>query len=124
MANARTHLNLTMLPDGNVLATGGSTDISGEFPEYGVLPAETWDPTTQTWTTLASMQTPRMYHSTALLLPTGQVLVAGGGHNYANTNNYPSAEIYSPAYLFNGERPTLAEAPSNITVGTSFFVQT
>src|SRR5207302_9054707 len=27
MANPRTHLNLTILPDGTVLATGGSTDI-------------------------------------------------------------------------------------------------
>src|SRR5262249_13191887 len=32
MAHPRTDLNLTILPDDTVLATGGSTDISGEFP--------------------------------------------------------------------------------------------
>src|SRR5262249_5360280 len=79
MDNARSHLNLTVLPDDTVLATGGSSDISGEFPQYAVYPAELWSPATQTWTTMASMQTPRMYHSTALLLPDGRVLSAGGG---------------------------------------------
>ncbi len=108
MANARTHLNLTVLPDGQVLATGGSTDISGEYPQDAVLPAEMWSPTTQTWTTLASMQTPRMYHSTALLLPDGRILSAGGGRTGDPVSyDYASAEIYSPPYLFKGARPAL-----------------
>ena len=36
MANARTDLNLTVLPDGNVIAIGGSRDISGIEPSYAV----------------------------------------------------------------------------------------
>src|SRR5262249_17327895 len=36
MANPRTHLNLTVLPDGSVLATGGSRDIGGINPATGV----------------------------------------------------------------------------------------
>src|SRR5262245_6619373 len=59
MANARTHFNLTVLPDGNVVATGGSSDLSGERNEYAVRAAEMWSPVTETWTTMASMQTPR-----------------------------------------------------------------
>jgi chitodextrinase len=125
MANARTHLNLTVLPDGNVLATGGSTDISGEFPENAVLPAEMWSPATQTWTTLASMQTPRMYHSTALLLPDGRILSAGGGRTGDSVSyDYANAEIYSPPYLFKGARPTITAAPSTVNYNSSFFVQT
>src|SRR5262249_59732873 len=34
MAYARTDLNLTVLPDGNVFASGGSSAISGQFPHY------------------------------------------------------------------------------------------
>src|SRR5262249_6556145 len=52
MANARTHLNLTILPDGNVLATGGSTDIGGVNPAHAVYAAELWSPATQTWSTM------------------------------------------------------------------------
>ncbi|QEH32282.1 Chitodextrinase precursor [Aquisphaera giovannonii] len=124
MANARTHLNLTILPDDTVLATGGSSDIGGVNPAHAVYPAELWSPVTQTWTTMASMVTPRLYHSTALLLPDGRVVVAGGGHNYYNNIAYPSAEIYSPAYLFKGARPTVTSSPSTLSYGSSFFVGT
>src|SRR5262249_55592313 len=125
MAYARTDLNLTVLPDGNVFASGGSSDISGEFPQYAVYPTEMWSPTTETWTTTASMATPRMYHSTALLLPDGRVLSAGGGRTGDPVSyDYDSAEIYSPPYLFKGARPTITAAPTDIPYGSSFFVQT
>lgn len=124
MANARTHLNLTILPDDTVLATGGSSDIGGVNPANAVYPAELWSPITQTWTTMASMVTPRLYHSTALLLPDGRVAVAGGGRNYFNNIAYPSSEIYSPAYLFKGPRPTITSAPTTLSFGSNFFVGT
>src|SRR5579884_2826435 len=115
MAYARTHLNLTILPDDTVLATGGSSDIGGVNPAHAVYAAELWSPVTQTWTTMASEQIPRLYHSTALLLPSGQVMVAGGGRNYYNNIAYPNIEIYSPAYLFKGLRPTITQTtPTNL----------
>jgi hypothetical protein len=124
MAYARTHLNLTILPDDTVLATGGSSDIGGVNPAKAVYPAELWSPVTQTWTTMASMVTPRLYHSTAVLLPDGTVAVAGGGRNFFNDIAYPSIEIYSPAYLFKGPRPTITAAPTTLAYGQSFFVGT
>src|SRR5207248_11595757 len=36
----------------------------------------------------------------------------------------PSAEIYSPPYLFRGSRPTITSARTGITYGQSFFVGT
>ena len=79
MAFPRTYHNLTLLPDGTVLATGGGITTDAIDAGGAVEPAELWSPVTQTWTTLAGLSVPRLYHSIALLLPDGRVLVAGGG---------------------------------------------
>jgi hypothetical protein len=125
MAFPRTQHNLTLLPDGTVLATGGSrnSDVFDLAP--AVYEAELWSPTTETWKTVARMQVPRVYHSTALLLPDGRVLSAGGGHPEGFGVAQFSAEIYSPAYLFKGPRPIITSAPTApLQHGGSFFVQT
>ena len=124
MANRRTHLNLTVLPDGNVLATGGSTDIGGVNTANAVYATELWSPATSTWAPMATAARPRLYHSTAVLLPDGRVLSAGGGHNFANSHAEFSAEIYSPPYLFKGARPTITSSPGTLAYGSSFFVGT
>jgi len=124
MAYPRSFMNLTMLPDGNVLATGGETDRNGGNIANAVYAAEMWSPTTQTWTTMASMHTPREYHGTALLLPDGRVLESGMGADFGNVADEKSAEFYSPPYLFKGARPTITQAPSQIQLGTTFFVAT
>ncbi|NEN05937.1 DUF1929 domain-containing protein [Diaminobutyricibacter tongyongensis] len=123
MAYARSFVNLTTLPDGNVLATGGGTDKSGQNEALAVKPAELWHPSTGTWTTVASLTAPRLYHSVALLLPDGRVFVSGGGGDTGVTNeeNY---QIYSPPYLFKGARPTITAAPSTAQYNSTAFVQT
>ena len=124
MANARSFLNLTELPDGTVLATGGETDKNGGNISNAVYPAELWSPITQTWTTMASMHTPREYHGTALLLPDGRVLESGMGADFGNVPNELSAEFFSPPYLFKGPRPTISQAPAQISYGQNVFVGT
>ena len=125
MVYPRSFLNLTELPDGTVLATGGETDKNGGTIANAVYAAELWSPTTQTWTTMASMHTPREYHSTALLLPDGRVLQSGMGADFGNVPDEDSAEFFSPPYLFKGARPTISQAPpAQIQYGTGFFVGT
>ncbi|MGA7795772.1 MAG: galactose oxidase-like domain-containing protein [Candidatus Acidiferrales bacterium] len=124
MAYPRSFLNLTELPDGTVLATGGETDKNGGNISNAVYPAELWSPATQTWTTMASMHTPREYHSTAVLLPDGRVLESGMGADFGNVPNELSAEFFSPPYLFKGTRPTISQAPAQISYGQNFFVGT
>jgi hypothetical protein len=117
--------NLTILPTGQVLATGGETFTDGVNLADAVYPSELWNPSTQTWTTMASLQDPRLYHSTALLLPDGRVIVAGGGEDFGlEQANITTAEIYSPSYLFNGPRPTISSSPGLLQYNSSFFVGT
>ena len=124
MAYARSFMNLTELPDGTVLATGGETDKNGGDISKAVYPAELWSPATMTWTTMSAMHTPREYHGTAVLLPDGRVMESGMGADFGNVPDQLSAEFYSPPYLFKGPRPTITQAPSQISYGQNVFVAT
>ncbi len=124
MTNRRTQHNLVLLPDGTVLAIGGGTNSNVNDLSAAVNAAELWNPTTETWSTLAAGQVPRLYHSVALLLPDGRVFAGGGGHPPGFGIEQFDAEIYSPPYLFKGPRPTITSAPSLVGYGESFFLQT
>src|SRR5215831_4537801 len=67
----------TLLPNGKVLVVGGSDTAPAS--------AELYDPSTGTWSPTGSLNVIRW--GCAALLPTGKVLIAGGG----------SAELYDPA---------------------------
>jgi hypothetical protein len=123
MKYRRSFNTLTVLPDGQVLSTGGQTSTDGIDETTGVLPAEMWNPDTNTWKTMASGRRPRLYHSSAILLPDARVLLAGGGA-FGNAKNEKSGEIYSPPYLFKGPRPTVTAAPKQLHYGQSFTVDT
>jgi hypothetical protein len=124
MAYGRSYQNLTLLPDGTVLASGGMSTSDGTDLSKAVLPSEIWNPDTETWTTVASLTNGREYHSTALLLPDGRVLMAGGGALPGRATDQLNAEIYSPPYLFKGARPTIGSAPAGAAYGSSFDVTT
>jgi hypothetical protein len=113
---------LTLLPDGNVLATSGSRVSTNTDPTLAVYEAELWSPGTEQWSTMSPMQVPRTYHSSALLLPDARVLVAGSG--ISTGPNQLNAQIFSPPYLFKGPRPVIAAAPNSIQYGTTFTVDT
>jgi galactose oxidase-like protein len=89
-----------------------------------ILPAEIWDPATEKFTTVASMPHYRVYHSTAALLPDGRVLSAGTTASDSGCSDQQDADFYSPPYLFNGPRPTIASAPSTLRYGRAFSVVT
>jgi hypothetical protein len=73
---------------------------------------------------MASMHTPREYHSTALLLPDGRVVESGMGADFGNVPDEQSAEFFSPPYLFKGPRPSITQAPSQIHYGSGFTIST
>lgn len=117
MDTQRRQINSTILADGQILVTGGVSGTGFNNTTTPVFTAELWNPQTETFTAMSSMQRPRWYHSTAMLLPDGRVLSMGGDDN-------ASAEIFSPAYLFNGGRPTITTAPALVGYGQSFNIAT
>jgi hypothetical protein len=79
-----------LLPNGQVLVTGGIGNGVNSLAS-----AELYDPATGVWTATGSMATAR-YNHTATLLPSGQMLVAGG-ISEDGVNSLASAELYDPA---------------------------
>jgi hypothetical protein len=113
---ARAYANLVELPDGTLLTVGGGAgnqvpegqNYTGgqqqlkqvELLRPGVDHAWQLGPAQQKW---------RSYHSTAVLLPDGRVLSAGDDYWDIGDAPNPSeptddAEIYTPPYLFDGDR--------------------
>lgn len=123
MAFPRRHLNATLLPDGKVLVTGGSSGTAFSDEALAVRAAELWDPSTGGWTTLASSSVGRVYHATSLLLLDGRVLHTGSGDAAGMTDRL-NAEILSPPYLYQGPRPSISSSPGSAAYGTTFFVGT
>jgi galactose oxidase len=127
--------NATLLPDGTVLVTGGTKGEGFDSLDHGqpVHTGELWNPSDGTWTQMASEEVDRCYHSTAVLLPDGRVF-SGGGGEYAPKPNvqqsnppeatHSDAQLFSPPYLFKGARPTIAKAPTQVSYGQAFEVET
>ena len=118
MTYGRQWANTAVLPNGNVLVTGGSK-FGENAGTDAVLAAETWDPTTGTWTVRASAAIHRGYHSTAVLLPNGAVFTGGGGVPGPVTNF--NAEIYYPPYFFKAQNGVsiLANRPTIISLSNN-----
>ena len=129
---SRTMHNSTVLPNGEVLVTGGLS-AALVFTDQGArLNAEIYNPTTNQWRTVSGMQVPRTYHSVAILQADGRVFVGGGG--LCNScSNHLDAEIYSPSYLFDAtgnpaqrpiiNAPAVAAYNTDITVTGSNGIQ-
>ncbi|HKZ90343.1 MAG TPA: galactose oxidase-like domain-containing protein [Thermoplasmata archaeon] len=112
MRDARHHFGVAVLPTGTVFVAGGG---GGRFhPGEGVGErTELFDPDRQAWTPGPPLTAPRGYHEVTLLLPDASLLVAG---------EWPTAEVYYPAYFFRGPRPVLRCAPEGIGYAAPFSV--
>jgi hypothetical protein len=129
MSAPRRHLNSTILPDGQVLITGGTRGAGfvNITPSLAVREAEVWNPATGEWTTLAANARMRTYHSVSLLLPNGTVLHGASGDAMAGSVPVPperNHEIFSPPYLFKGARPTITSVPATVGYAQTFTVAT
>ncbi len=127
MSQERTEMNAVILPNGKVLALGGS--LNDEDGSTASLNVDMLDPSVNpaTFTTVAPNVYARLYHSNALLLPDATVLLVGGNPTRGTYEQH--VEIYKPPYLFNANntpatRPTISGVTANISWNNTFTVNT
>jgi galactose oxidase len=130
MAYPRAFANGVVLPNGQVVVIGGQTYPVPFSDATAILIPEIWDPLTQVFRQLNPMVTPRVYHSTGILLSDGRVYEGGGGQcGQGCSANHFNTEILTPPYLLNANgtlatRPTIASAPSTAVLGANISVAT
>ncbi len=117
--------NAVLLPNGTVLHVGGSSTFNEA--STAAMNALLFDPATETWGPAGTIAYPRMYHSTAVLLPDATVWL--GGTNPTEGVWEPHMEIYKPPYLFTSTgaaapRPTISSSPAVVGYGATFSVGT
>jgi galactose oxidase len=130
MAYPRAFANGVVLPNGEVVIIGGQTYPVPFSDATAILTPEIWNPVTQVFRQMNPMVTPRVYHSTGLLLPDGRVYEGGGGQCGAGCSaNHFNTEILTPPYLLNADgsaatRPVISYASSTAVLGGSITATT
>ncbi|MDH6707044.1 hypothetical protein P3T27_003773 [Kitasatospora sp. MAA19] len=128
-AGGTRYLNSVILPNDTVFTTGGSSGYRGRGAS-DLLKAQVYHPDTNTFSTAAEPTVGRDYHSEALLLPDGRVAVLGSNPLFADkAETTPGGfeqriEIYTPPYLFHGDRPQVDAAPEAAKLGGTVRIGT
>lgn len=129
MPEGRVMVESTLLPDGTILFVNGAGQGAQGFglatdPTTEALIYDPTQPLGNRWSRGASSPTPRLYHSVALLLLDGTLLIAGSNPfempvlQPNDTNPYITdfrVEIYTPLYL-SGENAN--RRPINVQLST------
>ena len=149
MLESRTMGQLVNLPDGTILVVNGGLNGTAGYaertlttPTYGQMPfgmslasgpvgrPSIYNPSApkgSRWNSdgLSSSSIPRLYHSSALLLPDGSVMIAGSNPNVdVNlTTAFPTTykvEYFYPSY-YSANRPVPTGIPQTLTYGGKYF---
>ncbi|MEZ0095601.1 galactose oxidase-like domain-containing protein [Streptacidiphilus sp. EB129] len=136
-AFGRTQDDTLIMPDGTLFTVNGAFDIrdygNGPYnPNADLKYRQTEFRDIQgNWKLGPVQRLPRGYHSNAVILPDGRVLITGDElQQIANNPDIKSGmngtiEIYEPPYLQTGNRPTLESAPTGpLNYNKSFTVTT
>ncbi|KAJ1307820.1 hypothetical protein OPQ81_001901 [Rhizoctonia solani] len=150
MLEGRTMGQFIILPDSTLLVlngalngTAGYATQTGETPTYGQMPfgmslasgpvltPAIYNPNAppgQRWQRFGQPSSiPRLYHSTAILLPDGSVLVAGSNPNVdvnlttAFPTTYTAERFYPPYFANISTRPVPEGLPDTISYGGAAF---
>lgn len=114
--DGKMYVNSTILPDRTVLLSNGGK--LNRDNSTNVMTASLYNPATNTMTSVPADPIGRNYHSSAVLLPDGRVVVLGS--NPGDGSFEMRVSVYSPAYLSSTARPQVTNAPAAGTYGQSF----
>lgn len=150
MPEGRTMGQFIILPDGTLLVLNGAANGTAGFANQTlytpsldqmpffqslasgpVLTPAIYNPNAakgSRWSTagLSTSSFPRLYHSTAILLPDASVLIAGSNPNIDVELAVPypttyTAEIFYPPYFSSRVRPQVTGVPQTLSYGGSYF---
>ena len=120
MWEARSFANAVVLPDGKVFITGGQSLPVPFTDADSSMDPELWDPTTTKFVKMATLPTPRNYHSVALLMPDATVFNGGGGLcGTGCASNHLDGQFFHPPYLFESDGKTPAQRPTISSVSSN-----
>jgi hypothetical protein len=124
---ARHNSNTVILPDGKLVTVGGNAGTNTY--DQPVLQAEMYSTqasvTTGQWQQMLPHSIQAAYHSTAILLPDATVLLSQDDMDKSTAAAAQhKAQVYSPPYLFKGQRPRIQSIPAGVVRGQSFSVTT
>ncbi|MEU4693358.1 galactose oxidase-like domain-containing protein [Actinoplanes sp. NPDC023714] len=120
------YLSTVLLPDDSVFTTGGSSGYRGGMyrgnPRSDLFNSQIYRPDRNAFVTAADSTVGRNYHSEAILLPDGRVITMGGDPLYDRSGKNAGTfeqriEVFSPPYLFQGERPRITGGPEEVARG-------
>jgi Domain of unknown function (DUF1929) len=129
MSQPRIQMNAVILPNGKVLAVGGS--LNDEDWTTASKNADLYDPVTNSFSSAGKNEFPRLYHSVAMLLPDATVWLAGGNPDRGSFQT--EMEVYRPSYLFTvdtqgntvlADRPVISSAPDRAAYSGTFKITT
>lgn len=119
--------SVVTLPDDTALITGGSADYRGKHNSDNHT-ARIFNPVNGTLSDAADPLVGRDYHSEALLLPDGRVITLGSNPLFTGETDTQTApfeqriEVYTPPYLYHGDRPQITDAPLTAQLGDTMTV--
>src|SRR5262245_48319584 len=116
MSTGRVQMNAIILPNGKILAEGGS--LNNEVPNTPGKTADLYDQVSNTMGSAGTAAFSRLYHSTALLLPDATVVSMGSNPSLRGRYE-PAIEIYTPSYLYDANDHLITTDRPRIT-GLSF----
>jgi len=132
MPEGRSMVDGVLLPDGTIVFLNGCSRGAqgfglGQNPAHNALLYNPKAKLGKRWTKLAASPIPRLYHSVALLLLDGTVLIAGSNPveqpvlTRSRANPYVTEfriEVYTPPYLSGSNA---RKRPTNVTINTNLL---
>ncbi|KAL8965658.1 MAG: hypothetical protein Q9197_006397 [Variospora fuerteventurae] len=128
MPSQRVMTCMTALPDGTyMIVNGAKQGVAGfglaEDPNFNAVLYDPSKPVNQRMTVMANTTIARLYHSEAILMQDGRVMISGSDPQDGKNPEEYRVEVFVPPYLLSGRaRPSFTIANRNWAYGASISI--